>query len=50
MEIGWDDILLDDSSKGIFHMELEDVEETADYVGKDGSEVCFLYLSKCCTC
>lgn len=26
MEIGWDDILQDDLPKGIFEMELEDVE------------------------
>ncbi|KAK9285008.1 hypothetical protein L1049_024190 [Liquidambar formosana] len=39
VEIGWEDILLDDSSKGIFEMELEDVEETADDADKDGGEV-----------
>ncbi|KAL7223677.1 hypothetical protein ACSBR1_025180 [Camellia fascicularis] len=30
VEIEWEDILQDDSSKGIFQMELEDVEETVD--------------------
>ncbi|KAJ4962749.1 hypothetical protein NE237_022688 [Protea cynaroides] len=40
VEIGWDEIIQEDSSKGIFHMELEDVEETADYVGKGESEFC----------
>ncbi|KAH7519801.1 hypothetical protein FEM48_Zijuj08G0075700 [Ziziphus jujuba var. spinosa] len=30
LEIGWDDILHDDSSKGIFKMELEDIDETTD--------------------
>ncbi|XP_043710994.1 RNA polymerase I-specific transcription initiation factor RRN3-like isoform X2 [Telopea speciosissima] len=38
VEIGWDDIIQEDSSKGIFHMELEDLEEAADYAAKDGSE------------
>ncbi|KAK3013658.1 hypothetical protein RJ639_008529 [Escallonia herrerae] len=30
VEIGWDDILQDDSSKGIFEMELDDEEGSAD--------------------
>eukprot|EP00268_Persea_americana_P021180 TRINITY_DN21167_c0_g1_i1.p1 TRINITY_DN21167_c0_g1~~TRINITY_DN21167_c0_g1_i1.p1 ORF type:complete len:634 (+),score=155.37 TRINITY_DN21167_c0_g1_i1:189-2090(+) len=33
VEIGWDDILQEDSGKGIFDMELEDVEENADIDG-----------------
>lgn len=39
MEIGWDDILHDDFSKGIFEMELEDVEEAADDAEQVGDEV-----------
>lgn len=40
LEIGWDDILQDDSSKGIFKMELEDVDETTDDDDlKDNNEV-----------
>lgn len=41
MEIGWDDILHDDFSKGIFEMELEDVEEdeARDDAEQDGGEV-----------
>ena len=30
MEIGWDEILLDDPSKGIFVMELEDLARSVD--------------------
>lgn len=43
VEIGWDDILQEDSTKGIFKMELEDIEEDADYEFEDGSEVGFLW-------
>ncbi|XP_024033749.1 RNA polymerase I-specific transcription initiation factor RRN3 isoform X3 [Citrus clementina] len=39
MEIGWDDILHDDFSKGIFEMELEDVEEAADDAEQVGDEL-----------
>ncbi|GLT53358.1 hypothetical protein SLA2020_266360 [Shorea laevis] len=39
VEIGWDDILQDDSSKGIFQMELENVDEISDYDGEDGTEL-----------
>jgi hypothetical protein len=39
VEIGWDDILQDDSSKGIFQMELENVDKIADYDEEDGAEV-----------
>ena len=39
MEIGWDDILQEDSSKGIFQMELENVDKIADYDEADGTEV-----------
>lgn len=38
MEIGWDDILQEDSGKGIFDMELEDVNDAADD-NQDGDEV-----------
>lgn len=34
MSIGWDDILRDDSCKGIFAMELEDEEEASDDDGE----------------
>ncbi|KAJ4956525.1 hypothetical protein NE237_013308 [Protea cynaroides] len=38
VDIGWEDEIIQEGSKGIiFNMELEDVEKTADYVGKDGS-------------
>ena len=40
VEIGWDDILQDDSTKGIFNMELEDIDEATDDELMDGSEVC----------
>lgn len=39
VEIGWDDILQEDSTKGIFKMELEDIEEDADYEFEGGSEL-----------
>lgn len=39
MEIGWDDILQDDFSKGIFEMELEDDDDTTDDINEDSSEV-----------
>ncbi|KAB8681459.1 hypothetical protein FH972_026338 [Carpinus fangiana] len=39
VEIGWDDILQDDSSKGIFQMELENVDEIAYYNEEDGTEL-----------
>lgn len=46
MEIGWDDILQEDSGKGIFDMELEDVEENADVDGdgKIQNDVCLVYM------
>lgn len=43
MEIGWEDILHDDSSKGIFEMELEDIEEDVDEGDQDHGEV-WLFL------
>ncbi|XP_058073393.1 uncharacterized protein LOC131222367 [Magnolia sinica] len=39
MEIGWEDILQEDSSKGIFDMELEDVEEHSDDDKTIGNEL-----------
>ncbi|KAK2977155.1 hypothetical protein RJ640_027768 [Escallonia rubra] len=39
VEIGWDDILLDDSSKGIFEMELDDEEGSADDDETDNFEL-----------
>ncbi|KAL5556349.1 hypothetical protein UlMin_038585 [Ulmus minor] len=39
VEIGWDDILQDDSTKGIFNMELEDVEEVTDDEWMDDGEL-----------
>jgi len=38
VDIGWDGILHDDSSKGIFQMEIEDMDEFADYDEEDGTE------------
>ena len=46
MEIGWDDILQDDSSKGIFQMELESVDEIADYDEEDGTKVLSILNTK----
>ncbi|KAK3034197.1 hypothetical protein RJ639_034337 [Escallonia herrerae] len=39
VEIGWDDILQDDSSKGIFEMELDDEEGSADDDETDNFEL-----------
>ncbi|KAB1224016.1 RNA polymerase I-specific transcription initiation factor RRN3 [Morella rubra] len=39
VEIGWDDILQEDSSKGIFQMELENMDEMTDYDDEDGIEL-----------
>ncbi|RWR72739.1 RNA polymerase I-specific transcription initiation factor RRN3-like protein [Cinnamomum micranthum f. kanehirae] len=40
VEIGWEDILQEDTGKGIFDMELEDIEENADEDdGKIGNEL-----------
>ncbi|KAL2533254.1 RNA polymerase I specific transcription initiation factor RRN3 protein [Abeliophyllum distichum] len=39
VEIAWDDILQDDFSKGIFDMELEDLEGFSDHVQQDGDEL-----------
>ncbi|KAL5981597.1 hypothetical protein ACLOJK_015660 [Asimina triloba] len=39
VEIGWDDILQEDCSKGIFDMELEDVREDSDDDKTIGSEL-----------
>ncbi|XP_022897900.1 RNA polymerase I-specific transcription initiation factor RRN3-like [Olea europaea var. sylvestris] len=39
VEIAWDDILQDDFSKGIFDMELEDLEGFSDHVQQDGNEL-----------
>uniref|UniRef100_A0A803QFY0 RNA polymerase I-specific transcription initiation factor RRN3 n=2 Tax=Cannabis sativa TaxID=3483 RepID=A0A803QFY0_CANSA len=39
VEIGWDDILHDDSTKGIFNMELEDIDEASDDELMDSSEL-----------
>uniref|UniRef100_A0A5B6ZC63 Putative RNA polymerase I-specific transcription initiation factor rrn3 n=1 Tax=Davidia involucrata TaxID=16924 RepID=A0A5B6ZC63_DAVIN len=46
VEIGWDEILQDDSSKGIFEMELEDMEGTADDAEKDSDELPIECLSR----
>lgn len=54
MEIEWEDILQDDSGKGIFEMELEDVEETLDDDDQEGEQVCLFswvknkVLAGCC--
>ncbi|XP_057970224.1 uncharacterized protein LOC131159371 [Malania oleifera] len=45
VEIGWDDILQDDSSKGMFEMELEDLDETADDAD-EGIELSREYLNR----
>ncbi|GMY34329.1 RNA polymerase I-specific transcription initiation factor RRN3 isoform X1 [Fagus crenata] len=46
VDIGWDDILQDDSSKGIFQMEIEDVDEIADYDEEDGTEEVLLQFPR----
>ncbi|GMY09497.1 RNA polymerase I-specific transcription initiation factor RRN3 isoform X2 [Fagus crenata] len=38
VDIGWDDILQDDFGKGIFQMEIEDMDEIADYDEEDCTE------------
>ncbi|KAL8545574.1 hypothetical protein ACS0TY_005640 [Phlomoides rotata] len=38
VEIAWDDILQDDFHKGIFDMELEDLEGSVDHIDQDSSE------------
>lgn len=45
VEIEWEDILQDDSGKGIFEMELEDLEETLDDADQDGDELTREYSS-----
>lgn len=47
VEIAWDDILQDDFSKGIFDMELEDLEGFSDHVQQDGNEVLFMIPTPC---
>ncbi|XP_058180575.1 uncharacterized protein LOC131299052 [Rhododendron vialii] len=39
VEIEWEDILQDDSGKGIFEMELEGVEETLDDADQEGEQL-----------
>ncbi|CAK9141229.1 unnamed protein product [Ilex paraguariensis] len=39
VEIPWEEILQDDSNKGIFEMELEDLEVSAYYAENDGDEL-----------
>ncbi|XP_023007143.1 RNA polymerase I-specific transcription initiation factor RRN3-like [Cucurbita maxima] len=39
VEIGWDDILQDDFSKGIFEIELEDDDEITDAINEDSIEL-----------
>ncbi|KAH6772513.1 hypothetical protein C2S51_010917 [Perilla frutescens var. frutescens] len=39
VEIAWEDILQDDFHKGIFDMELEDFEGSADHIEQDGYEL-----------
>jgi hypothetical protein len=46
VEIGWDDNLQDDSSKGMCQMELENVDEIADYDEEDGTEVLSILNAK----
>lgn len=46
MEISWDDILQDDFHKGMFDMELEDLENPTDYIVQDGEKVIlYVYFS-----
>jgi RNA polymerase I-specific transcription initiation factor RRN3 len=45
VEIEWEDILQDDSGKGIFEMELEDLEETLDDADQDSDELTREYSS-----
>ncbi|GFP89206.1 RNA polymerase i-specific transcription initiation factor rrn3 [Phtheirospermum japonicum] len=39
VEIAWDDIMQDDFQKGIFDMELEDLEGHADHIEQDSNEL-----------
>lgn len=43
MEIAWDDVLQDDFQKGIFDMELEDLEGHVDDIEQDCNEVFFMF-------
>lgn len=45
MEIGWDEILLDDPSKGIFEMELEDMARPVDETEMDMDEVIDYFIT-----
>lgn len=46
VEIGWEDIVQDDSSKGIFEMELEDLEEDEEDLNDEGNELPGKHLSR----
>lgn len=46
LEIGWEDILQEDSSKGIFEMELEDLEEDEEDWNDEGGELPGKHLSR----
>ncbi|XP_030535855.1 RNA polymerase I-specific transcription initiation factor rrn3 isoform X2 [Rhodamnia argentea] len=46
LEIGWEDIVQDDSSKGIFEMELEDLEEDEEDLNDEGDELPGKHLSR----
>lgn len=39
VNIKWEDILQDEHSKGIFDMELEDLDDDEDNLGEEGTKV-----------
>lgn len=52
VEISWEDIVQDDFHKGMFDIELEDLENPADDIVQDGDEVISMFIlisgTACC--
>jgi len=50
VNITWEDILQEEHSKGIFDMELEDLDDDEDNLGQEGTKVCHIWnvLVHCC--
>jgi RNA polymerase I-specific transcription initiation factor RRN3 len=40
VNITWEDVLQEEHNKGIFDMELEDLDEDEDNLGYEGTKVC----------
>jgi hypothetical protein len=43
VNITWEDVLQEEHNKGIFDMELEDLDEDKDNLGYEGTKVCPLF-------